>query len=59
MKIGDRIIHKLTGQKMTIKRIGENGLVATLIKDIPEPWTFRGIEYVLNALFQMIGTLTK
>lgn len=42
-KIGDRVCHKLTGQTMTIKRLNEK--VATLVKDIPEPWTFRGIEY--------------
>lgn len=42
-KVGDRVVHKLTGQKMTIKRLGEH--VATLVKDIPEPWKFGGIEY--------------
>lgn len=41
--IGDRVIHKFTGQKMTIKRLSDN--VATLLKDIPEPWKFMGIEY--------------
>lgn len=41
-KIGDRVIHKLNGEKMTIKRI--NKTVATLKKDIPEPWTFAGSE---------------
>lgn len=42
-KVGDRVVHKLTGQKMTIKRT--DGTVSTLIKDIPEPWFFGGIEY--------------
>ena len=41
--VGDKVINKLTGQKMTIKRLNES--VATLVKDIPEPYTFRGIEY--------------
>lgn len=44
-KVGDKVTHKLTGQKMTIKRIDQNGKVATLIKDIPEPWFFGGVEY--------------
>jgi hypothetical protein len=43
MKIGDKVIHKLTGQIMTIKR--RNKSVATLIKEVPEPYTFYGIEY--------------
>lgn len=41
-KIGDRVIHKLNGEKMTIKRI--NKTVATLKKDIPKPWTFQGFD---------------
>lgn len=43
MKNGDRVIHKLTGQLMTIKRV--SGSIATLVKDVPEPYKFRGIEY--------------
>ena len=42
-KIGDKVVHKLTGQKMTIKRI-TGGTVATLIKDIPEPYLLMGEE---------------
>ena len=42
-KKGDKVIHKLTNQQMTIKRISGN--VATLVKDIPEPYILMGIEY--------------
>lgn len=40
MKVGDRVVHRLTGQKMTIKIMSAE--VATLIKDVPEPFTLLG-----------------
>lgn len=42
-KKGDIVKHKLTGQKMVVKKL--HGSVLTLEKEIPEPYTFRGIVY--------------
>lgn len=45
MKTGDKVIHRLTGHQMTIKRL--NGSVATLTKE-PEIWVYCGIEHVID-----------
>jgi hypothetical protein len=42
-EIGDRIIHKLTGQRMTILKLTD--FLAILKKDIPEPFFILEIEY--------------
>lgn len=55
-KIGDRVIHNLTGQKMTIKRLSDK--VATLVKDIHEPWKFGGIEYPGDTAVCLLDNLT-
>jgi hypothetical protein len=44
IEVGSHVTHKLTGQGMTVKRIAE-GIVATCVKDIPEPWTSLGTVY--------------
>ncbi len=38
--VGDRVIHKKTGQKMTVKKAGD--FCSTCVKDIPEPYKDMG-----------------
>jgi hypothetical protein len=55
--IGDRVTHKLTGHKMTIRSISES--VATLMKDIPEPYLLMGQEMAGDIAICSIENLTK
>lgn len=43
MKPGDKVLHKLTGHKMTVLSVSDT--VARLKKDMPEPYVWRGYEY--------------
>lgn len=60
LKIGDRVIHKLTGQKMTVKKIsGGIGSIVTCVKEIPEPYKFGGIKYPGDIAICIIQNLEK
>lgn len=57
MKAGDKVLHKLTGQSMTVISVSES--VARLKKDIPEPYILSGIRYNGDTAVCTVDNLVK
>ena len=57
MKAGDKVLHKLTGQSMTVISVSES--VARLKKDIPEPFILGGIKYHGDTAVCHVDNLVK
>lgn len=55
IKRGDKVRHVLTGQTMVVKKLHRS--VATLKKDVPEPFTMMGIEFPGDTAICLIENL--
>jgi len=55
LKVGDRVIHKLTCQRMTIKSISET--VASCVLDKPEPFVLMGTIYPNDIVIVSVDNL--